>query len=531
MMEKALTFSKNISDRYNELSPNRKAVSLILIAAGLASVFVMFLWAQAPDYQLLFANLPPEDAAAVVDELKARNIEYDLTNQGRNVWAPSNQIYETRLALASKGLPTGGEVGFELFEDTPLGMTEFVQKINHQRALQGELARTIKSLDVIDQARVHLVIPKEELFLREKPKGKASVMVKVKAGKVLSESQIQGIVHLVSGSVETIKAQDVVVVDLKGNILSGAGGASQGAVITATNFEHKRKVEKELENKIVKMLEEALGPGKIIARVSATMNFENEEKTEEIFDPDSQVVRSEQTATESSVAEIPAGGVPGAETLLPSGAKAGAGTSYGLPGTREKEKNTLNYEINKVVRHVTKPAGQITNLSVGVLIDGIYSGDPSVYKKRPPEEMAQYLAIAKSVVGFDASRNDQIKVENVQFDKTLTREIEQKLADEEKIYWVVYVGQGLLILISVILLFIIIIRPLMKWVTTSAEEVRKEPRALPPEEREALKTDEDLARLSSEAAEIRKAVTGYIETDPKLAAGILRKWMKERIPA
>ncbi len=529
-MEQFLKFFKDVADRYKELSPDRKAIALVLAAAGLASVFVMFLWAQAPDHQLLFANLSSEDAAAVVDELKTRNIEYDLTNQGRSVWVPSRQVHETRLALASKGIPAGSEVGFELFEDIPLGMTEFVQKLNFQRALQGELTRTIKSLDAIDQARVHLVIPKADLFVREKPKGKASVMVKVKPGKILSENQVQGIVHLVSGSVESIQAQDVVVVDLKGNILSGAGGASQGAIITATNFEHKRKVEKELEDNIVKMLEEALGTGKVIARVSAKLNFEKEEKTEEIYDPDSQVVRSEQTTTESALDAVPAGGVPGSATLLPSGANAGAGAAKGLPATREKEKNTFNYEINKVVRHVTKPAGEIIHLSVGVLIDGVYSGDPPVYRKRPAEEMAKYFEIVKSVVGFDASRNDQIKVENVQFDKSLLREIEQQLAAEEKYRLAFEVAKYLLGAIFVILLFFMIIRPLIRWVTKSVEVVRKEPPALPPEKLEALETEEDLARLSSEAAEIRKAVTSFVEQDPQRAAGILRKWMRERTP-
>lgn len=517
-MEKFLEFLKNLADRYNESSPGRRTATLTAAAAALAAIFVMSLWIQAPDYQLLFANLSPEDAGAIVDELKTRNIDYKLTHQGRGIQIPSRQVYETRLALASKGLPEGTEVGFELFEDNLLGMSDFVQNLNYQRALQGELSRTIKSLDAIDQARVHLVIPKKELFLREKPKGKASVTIKVKAGKTLSESQIQGIVHLISGSVESINSQDVVIVDLRGNILSGAGEGSQSALITTTNFAHKRKVEKELEENIVKMFEKALGAGKVIARVSARMDFNKEDSTEEIFDPDSQVARTEQSDTELEVNALSAD-----ESVEFTG-------SPRLPSKREVEKSVLSYEINKIVRHTVKPAGQIISLSVGVLIDGTLSGDPPVYKPRRPEEMAKFTAIVKSIIGFDASRNDQIEVENVQFDKTFNRELERQLS-QDKIYDLAFeVAKILLGIIFLVLLFTRIIRPLITWAATSMETAPRVGRALPADEREALEPGKKLTPSGFETSDIRKSVLSYIESDPKHAAGIIRKWMRDRTP-
>ncbi|OGW19352.1 MAG: flagellar M-ring protein FliF, partial [Nitrospinae bacterium RIFCSPLOWO2_12_FULL_47_7] len=287
-------------------------------------------------------------------------------------------MHETRLQLASLGLPEGSEIGLELFQETTMGMTDFVQKLNYQRALQGELVRTIKALDAVEQARVHLVIPKESLFLKEKPKGKASVMLKIKAGKALSQEQIQGIVHLISSSVEGILPGDVVVVDLKGNLLSGEHEGSEKTVMVASNLKLQTKVEKDLENKILKMLEDALGAGKVIARVSAELNFEKVDRTEEIFDPDSQVVRSEQRVAETTVGAVPPGGIAGVESLLPSGeaAKGNGGTA----AKKDRENQTLNYEINKVVRHVEKPVGEIKKLSVGVLIDGTMSGTPAAYK-------------------------------------------------------------------------------------------------------------------------------------------------------
>jgi len=210
------------------------------------------LWLKTPDYQLLYANLSSEDAGAIVDKLKSQKIPFELSNQGKTIRIASDMLHEVRLQLASEGLPEGSDVGLEIFDDTPLGMTEFIQKLNFQRALQGELTRTIKTLDAIAQVRVHLVIPKDNLFRKEKPRGKASITLKMKSGKTLTETQVQGIVHLVSASVGGISAEDVVVVDVKGNLLSGGKGASVEAMMSSSNFKHKTRVERALQQNIIK---------------------------------------------------------------------------------------------------------------------------------------------------------------------------------------------------------------------------------------------------------------------------------------
>lgn len=280
-MENFFEFVDNLRNRFQELSATNKAVALGVLAAILGSLFAMTLWVQTPDMQLLYANLDEKDAAEIVEQLKTQNIKYELGNNERSIRVPADMVHELRLNLASQGLPTGKEVGLELFEDTPLGMTEFVQKLNFQRALQGELSRTIGALDSVETARVHLVIPKDDVFLKDKAPGTASVMLKIRAGKHLAETQVQGIVHLVASSVEGVEAKNVVVVDLKGNILSGNQEGTEGALLTASNHKHRKHVEKELEHSIVQMLEDALGPDKIIARVTADINFDKVEKTEE----------------------------------------------------------------------------------------------------------------------------------------------------------------------------------------------------------------------------------------------------------
>lgn len=524
-MEGISAFFKNLVEQFQELTQGRQIALVALIVAGVASLFVMLLWVQAPDFQLLYANMTQKDAASIVEELKTQNIPYELGAGGTLIRVPTAKVHEIRLQLAAQGLPEGGEVGLEIFEKTSLGMTEFIQKLNFQRALQGELVRTIKSLEAIDQVRVHLVIPEDSLFLREKPKGKASVTVKIKAGRTLSESQVQGIVHLVSSSVRGVPPGNVVVVDLKGNILSGIKGSSAMAMITSTNFKFRRRLETDLETSIKKMLEDALGAGKVIARVAAELNFDKTNRTEEIYDPDSQVVRSEQRTTESVVGAVPPGGVPGVQALLPAGETAGGGP--GSSAKRNKEKQTLNYEINKVIRHVARPPGQVKKLSVSVLIDGTMN-ENGEYQARSPEEMTQYLSIVKAAVGFDEDRGDDIKVENVEFDKTFLIEQEKKLREAERNELIFQVAKYLLGVIFIVLFFTKVIQPLVNFMTTRVEVVPEGGPELLPTDEEMEDEKKRLGELGTASQEIRKNVVEFVENDPQFSASIVRKWLREK---
>ena len=527
-MDNFQDFLRQLGERFNELSQGKKVAALSLVALALASLLVMSLWLKSPDFQLLYANLSQEDAATIVEKLKTQKVPYEVTNNGRTIRVASDMIHEIRLKLASEGLPEGSDVGLEIFEDTPLGMTDFIQKLNYQRALQGELTRTIKTLDAVAQARVHLVIPKDNLFRKEKPKGKASVTLKIKSGKVLSEEQIQGIVHLVSASVGSIQASDVVVVDLKGNLLSGGKEPSKEAMLSASNFKHKLRVEKELQVKIIKMLEDALGPGKVIAKVSTNLDFEQVEKTEEIFDPDSQVVRSENQITENSKGAIPPGGIPGVQALVPEGEDA-SGT-VGQAAQRNKSNSVFNYEINKVIKRISKPLGEISKLSVAVMIDGTMEGDPAEYKPRTEEEMAKYLQIVQSAVGYDEKRGDVIQVENIQFDHSQMDKEKAALEQAEQIDLAMEIGKLVVGLVFLILFFTRIIRPIITWMTTTVEIV-PEPTAFEVAEIEAEKEEEQRLKELSKPENMRNAVAEFVNSDPKFTAGVIRKWMREKAPA
>ena len=535
-MNQLQIFFSQLSDRFVALSQGQKVAALVLTTVTIGSVLAMSFWVKTPDLQLLYANLSEKDASAIVDNLKTQNIPYELSNQGKTIRVPSNQVHEVRLKMASEGLPEGSEVGLEIFDKTALGMTDFIQKLNYQRALQGELARTIKTLDSISSARVHLVIPKQTLFIREKAKGKASVTIKTNAGRSLNERQVQGIIHLISSSVEGITADNVVVVDDKGRLLSGSQSAHAGAARSSSNYQHQRKVEKEFEKTILAMLEDALGEGMIIARVTADLDFEKNDQTEEIYDPESQVVRSQQTATESVVGATPAGGVIGVQAQLPAGQNEGGAGTSSQPSKRDKNNSVLNYEINKITRIVSKPIGIIKKLSVAVMVDGVMAeneaGDTE-YKARTKEEMEQYLQLVQSAVGYNQERGDQIKVENIKFDRTTELLRAKELEREKQIDLAFQVGKYILGLIFVILFFTKVIKPMIAWMTTSVapeEEETEEEKVAGMSEAQKLE-EEEMQRLEeglASASEMRKSVLDFITKDPKYTSAVVRKWLREK---
>lgn len=530
------TFFSQLSERFATLSQGQKVAALVLATVTIGSILAMSFWIKTPDLQLLYANLSEQDASAIVDNLKSQKIPYELSNQGKTIRVPANQVHEIRLKMASEGLPEGSEVGLEIFDETSLGMTDFIQKLNFQRALQGELSRTIKTLDAVDHARVHLVIPKQTLFIREKPKGKASVTIKTKAGKFLNERQVQGIVHLIASSVEGITADNVVVVDVKGNLLSGSQETNAGAARSSSNYQHKRRVEQELEKNILAMLEDALGQGMIIARVTAKLDFEKNDQTEEIYDPDSAVIRSQQTASESTVGATPTGGVIGVQAQLPAGENQGGTGTSGQPSKRDKNNQVTNYEINKITRVVSKPTGTISKLSVAVMINGVMAENDAgeeEYQARTQEEMDKYTQIVQSAVGYNEERGDQIKVENIQFDRSVELQRLKELEREKQIDLAFQVGKYILGLIFVILFYTRAIKPIINWMTTSPkkeEEVEEEVTTdgMTDEQR---REEEELQRLEAglaSASEMRKSVTDFIEKDPKYTAGVVRKWLREK---
>jgi flagellar M-ring protein FliF len=466
------------------LSPGKRITLVVIVAATIIGFIFLMTWTGNPDFQLLYSNLAAEDAGAIFLKLKEQKIPYQIASDGKSILIPSEKIYEIRLELASQGLPQGSGVGFEIFDKAKFGMTEFIQNINYQRALQGELSRTINGLIEVESSRVHIVLPEKSPFLGEEAPATASVVLKVRPGQRLGEEQIQGIVHLISSSISGLNPEKVTIVDNYCKMLAGLKKSATIGAATSDQLEYQTKVEEDLQNRIMTMLDSALGADKSIVRVSCSLDFKRHEKTEEMYQPDNQVTRSEQLLSESSsgVGTI-ATGIPGVASNTSAGETRGGGA--GQNQAFQKQDRTVNYEIGKVTSHIIEPVGRITKISVAVIIDGTYklskgaegaeAGEEWKYFPRTLEEMKKLENIVKRAVNFDAERGDEVEVVNIPFEEKrlkLTKVKEAIIEDGEEAPWysdlklyaplMKHVFLGFFLFLS----FIFVARPLVKWLTS-----------------------------------------------------------------
>ena len=462
--------------KFSQFTINQRFIILLALAGSIAGLVAVTLWTQQPDMQVLFANLAVDDASGIIDKLKDAKVPYETANGGTTVLVPSAQVHDLRLEMAGQGLPHGGGVGYEIFDRTTMGMSDFVQKLNYRRALQGELARTITQMPEVERARVHLAIPERRLFATEQDRARASVVVSLRASQTLSKAQIQGVVHLVSSSVEGLHARDVTVVDGHGNLLSNTS-SDESAGLSGTQMEYQRTLEKDIETRIQTMLERIVGVNKAVVRVSSVLDFRKIETTEERYDPNGQVVRSEQRGQEkSSGVNGASGGVPGVESNVPGGTEAEGGQTSS--NNNQTKNETVNYEISRTVSRIVEPTGTIKKLSVAVLVDGTYEGggkaseasadQPKKYVPRSEEEMKRIEEIVKKAMGYSTERQDQVEVVSIQFGLGAEEPAGgvEATPDASKAWmpYVRYAVGGVLFF----LIFFMVVRPLMVMLVQSA---------------------------------------------------------------
>jgi len=495
----------------------QKTMLVSVLVMVITAVVLLFAWSQKPDYQILYSNLSEEDSGAIIQKLKDQKIPYQASAGG--VMVPADRVYELRLQMASQGLPQGGSVGFELFDKSNFTMTDFVQKLNYLRALQGELTRTIRALSEIEQCRVHLAVPEKSLFAKEEVRPKASILLKLKQGRSLSQGQIQGIVHLVSSSVEGLNPKDVSVVNQSGEMLTANSDDTLTMSQDQLAFQHK--FEKELENNIVGILEPVVGKGKISAKVTAALDFTKIEKTEERYDPDSQVVRSEQKNAEKSTTGT-SGGVPGVASNMPG--KTASQTASNR-GQSEKKNEVTNYEISRVTSHVINTPGELKRISAAVLVDGTYPAQQGSkekkYAPRSEEDLKKFEDMVKSAIGFTQGRGDEVKVVNMPFETVPQEEFAEPKKDIMPI--VLTVLKYAVPLLAVIFLLLFVIKPLMKSIATapgSQQALASLP--LPQTVAELERTMEATGKPASQN------VIEWARKNPQDAANLIKNWIEEK---
>ncbi len=415
---------------FNQLSNTRKIALIAGLAALVALVVVLAAYTRTPTYRVLFSNLSDRDGGAILGALSQMNVPYKVAEGGGAVLVPAEVVYDTRLKLASQGLPRGGGVGFELMENQRFGTSQFAEQVNFQRALEGELARTIQALSAVQAARVHLAIPRPSVFVRDSQKPSASVMVSMFAGRVLDPGQVNGIVHLIASSVPELAPRNVTVVDQAGTLLSGPPGESRNGALDAAQLKYLHQVEAAIAARIENILKPITGPENVRAQVAATLDFSEVEQTSEIFKPNAtpqdQAIRSQQSSESNSSTPQPPQGVPGALSNTPPGAataplvapQAGAqpGQPAPPPATTSQREQTVNYEVDKTIRHTKGEIGAIKRLSVAVVVNYRRgSGDNAKPEPLSEQELAQVTDLAREAMGFSRERGDTLNVVNAAF--------------------------------------------------------------------------------------------------------------------
>jgi flagellar M-ring protein FliF len=373
-----------------------------------------------PNLSLLYSDLDLRDSAQIVQKLEAMNVPYQIKGDGAQILVPADQVARLRLAMAETGLPHGGSIGYEIFDKSEsLGTSSFAQNVNHLRALEGELARTIGSLGAVQNARVHLVLPQRELFSRERQDPSASIVIKMRGAERLTKSQVAAVQHLTASAVPGLRPGRVSIVDAEGNLLARGTEDDKGQANALNLDERQTSYETRLARSIEEMLERSVGPGKVRAEVRADMDFDRVTTNSETYDPDGQVVRSTQSVSETS--DSGEGGSDQAVTVannLPD-AQANKGQSTAKSGGKNgRNEETVNYEITKTVKSQIREGGTIKRLSVAVLVDGVSSlaaDGTRAYQPRPPEELKQLATLVRSAIGYDEKRGDSVEVVNLRF--------------------------------------------------------------------------------------------------------------------
>ena len=416
---------QNFFNQFGALSPARQATLVVTAVGSLAFFGWLATSAQQADYRVLYRGLEDAELAQVIDGLTAERIEHRLGEGGTAILVPSTRVHEARMRIASRGLPSGSSPGFEIFDQGKFGVTDFVQKVNYHRALQGELARTIEQVEGVEKARVQLAIPERRTLLRKDDRRTtASIVTRLRAGWDLDASQVRGIVHLVASSVEGLDVSQVTLVDNHGRLLAPqadmdfagrGGGPALGA---------ERRLEAQLEEQIESILGRTVGLGRVVAKVSAELDWTQTEQTQELYDPDSQVARSTQIDSESNSDSVREGGVAGIAANTPDVQPAEGPLATGSASTRTSE--TVNYEISKTVSRSVLPSGRVERLSIAVLVDGKpvapapaegagEGEETGGFAPWSAEELVEFEELAKRAVGFDVQRGDEISVINSPF--------------------------------------------------------------------------------------------------------------------
>ncbi|WP_047607758.1 flagellar basal-body MS-ring/collar protein FliF [Rahnella aquatilis] len=550
----------------NRLRANPKVPIAIAAAAAVAIVVVMMLWAKQPTYKVLFSNLGDQDGGAIVTQLTQMNIPYQFSDNGGALLIPADKVYETRLKLAAAGLPKGGAVGFELMDQEKFGISQFSEQINYQRALEGELSRTIETLGPVSSARVHLAIPKPSLFVREQKNPSASVTLNLQPGRALDDGQINAIVYMVSSSVSGLPPANVTVVDQSGHLLTQSD--NNGRDLNASQLKYANEVEGRLQRRIESILQPVVGNGNVHAQITAQIDYASREQTDENYQPngsaDKAAVRSRQLSTSDQIGASSVGGVPGALSNQPAPAatapvttppaantangtqnqtgntaqNAATSANSNVPSNRRRDETT-NYEVDRTITHTQHSAGAVQRLSAAVVVN-YQVGPDGKAKPLTDDQLKKIDDLVREAMGFSQERGDTLNVVNTPFNEAADDAGELPFWKQQAFFdQLLNAGRWLLVLIVAWLLWRKMVRPMLRKQQADKEAAAAAALAASMPQPEGSKP----VKLSNDELEKRKRsqqrvsvevqtqrVQELADKDPRIVALVIRQWMSTEQP-
>ncbi|GGC96245.1 flagellar basal-body MS-ring/collar protein FliF [Vreelandella lutescens] len=542
-----------------QLRGNPLVVVLVAAAASIAIVAALFMWASSPDYRVLYSNLSEADGGRIIAELDSRGVPYQFGQGGQALLVPSDQVHTLRLQLAEQGLPQGGNLGLELMETQAFGISQFAEQVNFQRGLEGELARSIESLGPVESVRVHLSMAKPSVFIRDREPAKASVVLTLLPGRVLGEGQVSAIVHMVSSSVPELAIEDVTVVDQNGRLLTA--NSSRGNDLDGTQLAYITEVERSYQQRIENILSPIVGSNNVRAQVAAQIDFSRREQTSERYNPNQapneSAVRSRQLSLSYDGEDPLATGIPGALSNTPPGvapspinqpdAEEGDGDAVAEPGALRnlRQEDVVNYEVDRSIEHIQHRLGQVQRLSAAVVVNfrNITNEEGDVEQVAlSAEEIAQIERLVQQAMGFSELRGDQVEVVNTPFAGDDDARI-------EPVWWQhpdnlalgATLGRYLLVALAALLLYLLILRPLIKRYTQPPIMAATTPGGMlntsvggEEDEQEGEGEADDDDTYSNKPKRRRKTslyehnlndLREMAQEDPRMVAMIIRSWM------
>lgn len=542
-----------------QLRGNPLIALLIAGAASIAIIAVLFMWASSPEYRVLYSNLSEADGGSIINELDTRGIPYQFSEGGQALMVPSDQVHTLRLQLAEQGLPRGGNLGLELMESQAFGISQFAEQINYQRGLEGELARSIESLGPVEGVRVHLSMAKPSVFIRDREPAKASVVLTLLPGRILGEGQVSAIVHMVSGSVPELAAEDVTVVNQDGRLLSAE--TSNGNDLDGSQLEYIAEVERSYQQRIEHILTPILGRDNVRAQVAAQIDFSRREQTSERYGPNQPpneaAVRSRQLSLAYDGEDPLATGIPGALSNTPPGTlpspinqpedeEAEADQQEDAPPEalrNLRQDDVINYEVDRSIEHVQHRLGQVERLSAAVVVN--YRSEMNeegewIEVALTDNEVAQIERLVRQAMGFSQLRGDEVEVVNSPFTRSVeeTAEVEW-WKDPTILSMAAKAGRYLLVALAILLLYLLILRPLIKRYTQSPVMAAATPggmlaASVGEDDEESEETSDESDETYAKPKRRRKTslyehnlndLREMAQEDPRMVAMIIRSWM------